>query len=308
MQAAPMTKDAPPTKIAELYGLPTIQKVDWKEITAAQQCPFLDRKCLKNRKSQADLTIGTCTLTYGQDSRPVMICPFRLLERSQIFTDCIHLLRSHEPGNELRIIPELAVPGGSIDYCLVSVRDGKARDSVGIELQTLDTTGTVWPERQRFLANHDVRVKRADVSSAKTFGMNWKMTAKTILAQLNHKIATFEHLGKSLVLVLQNCLLDYMRRQFVFGHIQRVRDGDPMHFHAYELQKDRRALRLKLKERTSTDTAGIAKCLGLQAEARIELQFILKQIEAKLPQSTLLTIGGSAVPISEITDIKADEE
>ena len=85
-----------------------------------------------------------------------MICPFRLLERSQIFTDCVHLLRLHEPGNELRIVAELAVPGGSIDYCLVSVRDGKPRDFVGIELQTLDTTGTVWPERQRFLHQHKV--------------------------------------------------------------------------------------------------------------------------------------------------------
>src|SRR5205085_3458321 len=122
------------------------------------------------------------------------------------------------PGNELRIVPELAVPGGSIDYCLVSVRDGKPRDFVGIELQTLDTTGTVWPERQRFLRRHKVRVKREHAASAKLFGMNWKMTAKTILVQLNHKIATFEHLWKRLVLVMEVCLLDYMRSEFAFRH------------------------------------------------------------------------------------------
>lgn len=57
----------------------------------------------------------------GSHSR-LMICPFRLLEHSQIFTDCVHLLKLHEPGNELRIVAELAVPSGSIDYCLVSVR------------------------------------------------------------------------------------------------------------------------------------------------------------------------------------------
>jgi hypothetical protein len=145
-------------------------------------------------------------MIYGRRLQPVMICPFRLLERSQIFIDCIHLLKLHEPGNELRIIAELAVPGGSIDYCLVSVRDSKARDFVGIELQTLDTTGTVWPERQRFLRQHKVRVKQIDATSDKPFGMNWKMTAKTILVQLNHKIATFEHLSKRLVLVLQPTL------------------------------------------------------------------------------------------------------
>jgi hypothetical protein len=203
-----MSKAAPETKVAELYGLPTVRPADWKAVASAQQCPFLNRRCLKNRKSAPEITIGTCTMTYGRRLLPVMICPFRLLERSQIFTDCVHLLRLHEPGNELRIVAELAVPGGSIDYCLVSVRDGKPRDFVGIELQTLDTTGTVWPERQRFLHHHNVRVKRADTTADKPFGMNWKMTAKTILVQLNHKIATFEHLSKRLVLVLQDCLLN----------------------------------------------------------------------------------------------------
>jgi hypothetical protein len=242
-----MTKAASSSKVAELYGFPTFQSADWKALAAAQHCPFLNRKCLKNRKSEPEITIGTCTMAYGRQLRPVMICPFRLLERSQIFTDCVHLLKLHEPGNELRIVAELAVPGGSIDYCLVSVRDGKPRDFVGIELQTLDTTGTVWPERQRFLRQHKVRVKRQDAASTKSFGMNWKMTAKTILVQLNHKIATFEHLSKRLVLVLQDCLLEYMRGEFAFNHIQGVRDGDPMQFHAYELRQEAAAYSLNLK-------------------------------------------------------------
>lgn len=302
-----MTKAAPSTKVAELYGLPTVQSADWKAVAQAQRCPFLNRKCLKNRKSEPEITIGTCTMMYGRQPRPVMICPFRLLERSQIFTDCVHLLKLHEPGNELRIVAELAVPGGSIDYCLVSVRDGKPRDFVGIELQTLDTTGTVWPERQRFLHQHKVRVKRAHAASDKPFGMNWKMTAKTILVQLNHKIATFDHLSKRLVLVLQDCLLDYMRREFAFNHIKGVRDGDPMQFHAYELRKEAAGYALKLKERISTDTAGIAMCLGLQADTKVELQTMLEQIEAKLPQSTLLTVGGGPVPVPEITALEAEE-
>lgn len=76
---------------------------------------------------------------------------------------------------------------------MASVRDGKVRDFVGIELQTLDTTGTVWPERQRFLVSKGIKaVARADVQNTKGFGMNWKMTAKTILVQLHHKIQTFE--------------------------------------------------------------------------------------------------------------------
>ena len=313
MQAAAMTKPIPTTRIAELYGLPTFQPADWKAVAAAQQCPFLRRKCLKNRKSRPELTIGTCAMVHGRQPQPVMICPFRLLERSQIFTDCVHLLKLHEPGNELRIVAELAVPGGSIDYCLASIRDGKPRDFVGIELQTLDTTGTVWPERQRFLREHQIRVNRADAASDKPFGMNWKMTTKTILVQLNHKIATFEHLGKRLVLVLQDRLLEYMRSEFAFDHIRGVRDGDAMQFHAYELRKEAAAYALKLTERISTDAAGtdaagIALCLGLQADAKVELETVLKQIEAKLPQSNLLTVGGGPLPVPEIADMEADDD
>ncbi len=285
-----MMKPTPSTKLLELYGLPTFQSTAWKNVVSAQQCLFLNRKCLKNRKSVPEITIGTCTITCGRHSQPVMICPFRLLERRQIFTDCVHLIRLHEPGNELRIIAELTVPGGSIDFCLVSVRDGRPRDFVGIELQTLDTTGTLWPERQRFLRSYKVRGKGQDVVSDKTFGVNWKMTAKTILVQLNHKIATFDQLSKRLVLVMQDCLLDYMRQEFAFDHIKGVRDGDPRQFHVYELYKEPVAYALKLKERVSTDTAGIAGCLGLRANRQVELQSMLEQIAAKLPQSTLLTV------------------
>lgn len=296
------------TKVAELYGISTLRSADWSAIAAAQQCPFLSRKCLKNRKSDAKRTIGTCTMLYGKLASPVMICPFRLLERSQIFIDCIHLLSMHEPGNELRIIPELNVPGGSVDYCLVSVRNGKPKDFVGIELQTLDSTGTVWPERQRFIASHGVKTKKGDVTSGKPFGMNWKMTAKTILVQLHHKTTTFEHLSKHLVLVMQDALLEYMRREFSFGHINGVRNGDPVQFHAYELQVQSDEYRLNLRERVSTDGNGIAICLGLQGSARVELETIYQQIEAKLPDSTLLTLGGptEAVPVPSSAAAEAE--
>ena len=303
------TEASPATKVAELYGLPTTQTADWKALSAAQQCPFLSRKCLKNRKSEPDITIGTCTMMYGRRAIPTLICPFRLLERSQIFTDCIHLLTLHEPGNELRIVGELAVPGGSIDYCLVSVRGGEVKDFVGIELQTMDTTGTVWPERQRFLQQHGVAVKPEDVASGKVFGMNWKMTAKTILVQLNHKIETFDHLGKHLVLVLQDRLLAYMQRKFAFDHIEGVRGGDAMHLHAYQLCEERDAYRLRLTERLSTDAAGVAACLGLQVDAKVELTAILQRIEAKLPLSTPLAVAAiAAVPIPEVTDLAADDD
>jgi hypothetical protein len=279
------------TKIAELFGLPTVAPPPqgWAAVVAAQACPFLNRKCLKIRKSDPTQTIGTCTLRQGKIGEPVMICPHRLLERRQIFHDCFHLLTRHEPGNELHLVSELAVPGGSVDYCLVSVRGQKVVDFVGIELQTLDTTGSAWPERQQLLRSAGVKLS-GKAPPGGGLGMNWKMTAKTTLVQLHHKVETFEHIGRHLVLVLQDVLMDYMRQAFTFDHLVPAKLGDPQQFHCYQLLPDGQTLRLQLKERWSTDTAGIAKCLGLKTQARVELDQIVRQIEGKLSPRSLLTL------------------
>ncbi|HKZ55712.1 MAG TPA: NotI family restriction endonuclease [Anaerolineales bacterium] len=275
-------------EIVELFGLPATRGQRWQAVVEGQHCPYLDRKCIKVRKSEPDVSIGTCTVHYGK--APIVICPFRLLERRQVFADCIHLLTLHEPGNEFHIVTEVSIPGGSIDYFLVSVHRGRAIDFVGIELQTLDTTGTVWPARERFLQFVGVPHDREAAASGKPFGMNWKMTAKTILVQLHHKVETFAHLSKHLVLVVQDRLLDYMRREFSFDHLAREpRVGDPMHFHSYSLQRDHQGLRLEMAQRLSTDVAGIATALGLQAEAKVEIESILADIQRKLSNRTRWT-------------------
>ncbi len=278
------------SKVVELFGRSTANSdLDWTSVVTGQHCIYANKKCYKIRKSDPTTAIGSCTVLYGREPEPVIICPTRLIERRQIFTDCFHLLTTHEPGNELHIVSEISIPGGSVDYFLVSAKDGKVKDFVGIELQTLDTTGTVWPERQRLLK--ELGVPRGDDGehSDKTFGMNWKMTAKTILVQMHHKIHTFEHVNKKLVLVLQDKLLHYMSREFNFAHLCNPASiGDSLHLHAYrmEMQTDR-SYKLAMQGRLSTDADGIRRCLGLQAEARIELEQILQSLQAKISTSTL---------------------
>lgn len=200
------------SRVVELFGRATAvgEAEPWAKLVQSQPCPYLKRKCLKVRKSEPEISIGTCTVANGQDRTPIVICPHRFRERGQVFTDCLHLLTLHQPGNELHVVPEVTIPGGSVDYFLVSARDGKLKDFIGIEFQTLDTTGTVWPERQRFLASMGIEVKEEDTASEKGFGMNWKMTARTILVQLHHKIETFEQLNKHFVLVVQDHRLAYL--------------------------------------------------------------------------------------------------
>ena len=280
------------TKTAELYGRAAAVPADWPTVVAEQTCPYLGRQCVTKRKGDQAVTLGTCTLNHGKRALPVVICPFRLPERQQVFHDCVHLLALHEPGNELRLIAEVAVPGGKVDYCLVSVRGGRVRDFVGVELQSVDTTGTAWPARQQFVRSHGVAATPADAASARSFGMNWKMSAKTALGQLHHKVMTFGHVGKRLVMVVQDHLLDYFRREYAFDHVTGQRDGDPMQFHIYELQPNPTGPRLALKQRVSTDVAGAAVCLGLKADMRVEVATILATLDAKLPASAPLIVGG----------------
>jgi hypothetical protein len=280
------------SRVSEFFNFSTSNPdANWARLVQEQPCGYLGRQCVKVRKSQPEISIGTCTVRYGGADWDVIICPHRLVEKRRIFLDCFHLLALHEPGNELHIVPEISIPGGSVDYFLVSARQGKVLDFVGIELQTMDTTGTVWPERQRFLSEIGL-LPESETIAGKPFGMNWKMTAKTILVQLHHKIQTFEHLGKRLVLVLQDHLLDYIQREFSFAHVHRQPLlGDSMHFHAYGLAKGTDGnYHLNLSYRCSTDSDGIAVCLGLNAQARIELELITQRLEAKLSQRTLLTI------------------
>lgn len=277
------------SKVVELFGISTERREEnWSQIVQEQTCPFLGKKCYKVRKSDPNISIGTCTVLYGKPAEPIVICPTRLTERRQIFSDCLHLLTTHQPGSELHIVSEVSVPGGSVDYFLVSVRGGKVKDFVGIEIQTLDTTGTVWPERQRFLS--EIGIPRSDdaENSDKPYGMNWKMTAKTILVQMHHKIDTFEHVNKKLVLVVQDKLLEYMAKEFNFAHLANPAVlGDSMHFHAYRIARQHDgSFKLTMQSRLSTDADGIATCLGLQAEARVELNQILEALQAKISPAT----------------------
>lgn len=281
-------------KVIELFGHSTREPgVDWESVVAEQNCPYLGKVCYKVRKSNPEISIGTCSVLYGREAKPISICPGRLLERWQVFTDCLHLLSNHEPGNELHVIPEVTIPGGSVDYFLASVKKKKVKDFVGIEFQTLDTTGTVWPERQRLLESLGVLNDRDAADSKRPFGMNWKMTAKTILVQMHHKVQTFEHINRKLVLVVQDVLLDYMKGEFNFAHLSEpARNGDAMHFHSYRMEEsDDQSFSIDLSSRLSTDTDGIGVCLGLQAEARVEMAQIVEALENKISDATRLSVG-----------------
>lgn len=124
--------------------------------------------------------------------------------------------------------------------------------------------------------------------------MNWKMTAKTTLVQLHHKVPTFEAVGHQLVLVLQDDLMGYLQREFAFGHVGSASDDHPMQFHAYGVHPgDQTQSGLELVERLSSDTEGVRRCLDLQTEARVDSEELVAQLRRKLGPTTLFRPRGT---------------
>jgi hypothetical protein len=79
-------------------------------------------------------------------------------------------------------------------------------------------------------------------------------------------------------------------KEFNFGNINNPAiTGDSLQFHSYSLIGVNE-MTLKLKERLSTNSLGIAECLGLNAEKNIELEIMLGAIEKKISDKTLLQI------------------
>ena len=68
------------TAVLELFGRSTSVATDWPALVREQRCPFLQRKCIKVRKSEPEVSIGTCSVSHGRRRRPMIICPYRLLE------------------------------------------------------------------------------------------------------------------------------------------------------------------------------------------------------------------------------------
>nr|WP_097059138.1 NotI family restriction endonuclease [Alloalcanivorax xenomutans] len=73
------------SKVLELFGHSTkVANENWQTIVDEQQCPFLGKTCYKVRKSNPEISIGTCTVLYGREENPIIICPARLIDNVTI--------------------------------------------------------------------------------------------------------------------------------------------------------------------------------------------------------------------------------
>jgi hypothetical protein len=164
------------------------------------------------------------------------------------------------------------------------MRGDQVVDYLGLEIQSLDTTGSggIWNAREDLYGGN--------LQEQYPYGINWKMSAKTILVQMHHKAESFEALGKKLVLVLQQPFFDYVSREFQATHLQTARPEDSVHFHVYDCVELNRKVRLRLLDRKSTNVLGIERMLKLGKGAGISEQEVIRRIKAKLPSAIPLEV------------------
>lgn len=268
------------TEITEIFGdcikSANVESLRLKCLSGI--CPFTFCKCSKKRKG-SDEKIGICSVSFL--NRSIIICPNRFLDNQIVFEDAKLLLKSSKTSPCFQIVPEVRIPGGNVDFFLISKDKEKIIDFCGIEIQATDTIGTLWPIRERTLRKIGALSKSDCEIDSKPFAINWKMTSKTILMEMLHKASTFESMGKKLILVLQDYLFEYMRKEFAFEKIEKGSAGKTVVFFVYSIDFETKS-ELKLKETYSIDSKGLKKCLGLKGDSEITEEMVLDIIKSKV--------------------------
>lgn len=222
-------------------------------------CPFLDSTCKKRRKSTGE-SIGTCSVGYrgrGQtEYRPHCICPHRF-ETTDVL-DEIEPLFTDE--GEYFTTPEVPLLGTSIDYVAGKrTSDEGVLDFAGVEIQALDTTGSVWPYREAYF---DEDENMGDTDG--TYGINWAMSlTKTMMQQAFKKGQVFRDWGENLIFLVQDVSIEYIRNNYDASGLRPVREQDAVHFYSYSLAYDEKisGYRWELDEKLSADIEGVTNMM-----------------------------------------------
>jgi len=239
----------------EFYGSFHGNKDGALEGKEKDHCPFLNSTCKKRRKSQGE-SIGTCSVGYrgqGQEKyRPHCICPHRF-ETETVFNELQDVLVDD---GEYFITSEVPLLGTSIDYVIgKKSSDGTVLDFAGVEIQSLDTTGSVWEYREAYF-DDDRDMK--DVNQ--TFGINWAMSlTKTMMQQAFKKGEVFRDWDENLVFLVQDVSIEYLRDNYNASGLRSVQQDDPIHFYTYSLIYNYKTEKYEweIDEKLSADIEGV---------------------------------------------------
>lgn len=260
----------------EFYGFPP-----WVDSNEAEQarddeyCPFTETRCAKRRKSDNDITIGTCSVGYqgrGQSEyRPHVICPKRFYTED-VFRPVKSLFISE--GSHFRV-PEVSLFGTSIDFVAGKRNEsGEIIDFAGVEVQALDTTGSVWEHKVAY--ENDEDMEEVD----KSYGMNWAMSiTKTMMQQAFKKGQAFNEWGENIIFLVQDVSLDYLRRNANTTQLEEAKKENPVHFYSYsfDYNYDTERYEWVIDEKLSSDLEGVSQMMDSDENEKIPTKDEFKQ-------------------------------
>lgn len=191
--------------IAEVFGFP--HDNDSEEARRCQEdylCPFVGARCIKGGHG-VPVPLGTCTVhsRYG----PVITCPSRFYGDNHQILNRVAAYLLGDTANRI-LIPEVGpTQTYNLDWITASYDDRlQLSDYHGIEVLTIDITGSVRPYFEAYLAGKHWE----DIEHR--YGINWANVFKRTLPQLLAKGAMLSSYGKKLAVVVQDQLILYLDR------------------------------------------------------------------------------------------------
>jgi hypothetical protein len=195
-----------PFEILEWFG--QVQNAELDVASSApidELCPFINKTCTKKFRDSS--ISGVCSVLTRVESGPVIICPNRLYGENYAvlgnvanlafgqghrvihpdeFRTASHdgtsvVAFGHHFGKELRLHGHGARGNDFVDWILARISSsGDLKDFVAVEVQTIDTTGTYYPEVMKLR-------KGSDTVGQSKAGLNWRNVIKRILPQIIYK-------------------------------------------------------------------------------------------------------------------------
>ena len=250
--------------IVEIFGYPPDNESDEAKLCRGRYwCPFLDDRCIKGGHG-IPIPLGTCSVlsSYG----PVVTCPKRFYgDGYALILGVASALLETE--SDIVIVPEVGMASSSTFDWVAVHHDGTGniKDYHGIEVQSIDITGSVRPYFEAYMQGEDTS------TIEHRHGINWANVFKRGMPQFLAKAAILASYGKKLAIVVQDQLLDYINDRSDRMSIE----PEPLPhlanvvFLAFRLvlDTDRNQYRLELDRRLPTssrrlETAFIAGLLG----------------------------------------------
>jgi hypothetical protein len=197
-------------------------------VNADYLCPFMNSVCCK-RSHRIAGPYPVCSVWQRErDLRLVCLCPKRFYE-APIVQDVLDHCWPGDPPQNPKIAHEVQMKGfGNVDLVIADVDEQtrRVRKFVSVELQAVDTTGSVEPAYQAILASQDEAVV--------SYGINWANVRKRYVSQLVIKGFYHHQWGTRIVAVLQAPLYLELRRYLNFQELDPAAGGNAITFLIYD--------------------------------------------------------------------------